>query len=77
MKSLYYKLGRLIIKEHMKQYNITSLISISEVYTKNKRKIKIISKYINFFFEKILIIKFLHKKINILRIVTISLIIKI
>ena len=49
MKSLYYKLGRLIIKEHMKQYNITSLISISEVYTKNKRKIKIISKYINFF----------------------------
>ena len=77
MKSLYYKLGRLIIKEHMKQYNITSLISISEVYTKNKRKIKIISKYINFFFEKILIIKFLHKKINILRIVTILLIIKI
>ena len=71
MKSLYYKLGRLIIKEHMKQYNITSLISISEVYTKNKRKIKIISKYINFFFEKILIIKFLHKKINTLRIVVI------
>jgi len=52
MKSLYYKLGRLIIKEHMKQYNITSLISISEVYTKNKRKIKIISKYINFFLKK-------------------------
>ena len=77
MKSLYYKLGRLIIKEHMKQYNITSLISISEVYTKNKRKIKIISKYINFFLKKILIIKFLHKKINILRIVTSLLIIKI
>ena len=52
MKSLYYKLGILIIKEHMKQYNITSLISISEVYTKNKRKIKFSPKYLEFFLKK-------------------------
>ena len=63
MKSLYYKLGRLIIKEHMKQYNITSLISISEVYTKNKRKIKIISKYINFFLKTHWYLNFYTKKL--------------
>ena len=64
MKSLYYKLGRLIIKEHMKQYINYFTYKYNRSIYKKQEENKIFFEILNFFFGKILIKLDLYKKIK-------------